>query len=233
MDTESEFRKSQAQMEILEKDELIEKYRAAYDAIPKEAFELDLRVTIRTVQALAAAKPVAPQRLAEIWEMPQEQVQAILEQAVASGRAQVDEQGNLVGAVLSFVPTQHRITLNGNQLYAWCAYDAIYVPGVVGTTARIASEDPISGDPIRLTITPAGVSEIRPESAVVTVVGAETDMRGGPTSPRCSQMLFFTSRESAEKWLPNHPGVAVLTVEEVFEIAKLFQIDPARRLGLV
>lgn len=220
-------------MEKLKKDELIETYRAAHDAIPQEAFELDLRVTIKTMQALAGAKPVSPQRLAEIWEMPLEQVRTILGQAVASGRAQVNDQGNLVGGVLSLVPTHHRITMDGKQLYAWCAYDAIYAPGVVGKTARIDSKDPVTGDTIRLTITPAGVSRVRPEDTVVSVVGAETDMRGGPESPRCSQMLFFASRESAERWLPDHPGVSILTVEEVFEIAELFQIEPARQLGIV
>jgi alkylmercury lyase len=220
-------------MEKLKKDALIETYRAAYDAIPQEAFELDLRVTIRTMQALAEAKPVSPQRLTEIWEMPLEQVRALLRQAVASGRAEVDDQGNLVGGVLSLLPTRHRITIEGKQLFAWCAYDAIYAPGVVGKTAQIVSDDPVTGDTIRLTITPVGVSEVQPKETVVSVVGAETDVRGGPASPRCSQMLFFGARETAERWLQDHPAVSILTVEEVFEIAELFQIEPARRLRIV
>jgi alkylmercury lyase len=220
-------------MEELKKDQLIEIYRAAHDAIPQEAFELDLHVTVKTMQALAEANPVSPQRLAEIWEYPLEQVRVILKQAVTNGRAQVDEQGNLVGGVLSLVPTRHQITLDGNQLYAWCAYDAIYTPRVVGKTARIVSKDPVTGEVIRLTITPDGVPEVRPVDTVVSVVGAETDTRGGPASPRCSQMHFFGSRESAEEWLQDRPGISILTVEEVFEIATLFQIEPARRLGLV
>jgi alkylmercury lyase len=219
-------------MEQLKKDELIEAYREAYDAIPQEALELDLRVTIRTMQALAKGKPVAPDQLAKIWEMPLEQVRSVLAGAVATGQAEVDSQGNLVGGVLSLIPTAHRISMDGKQLYAWCAYDAIYAPGVVGKTARIASQDPVTGDPIRMTITPAGVKDVRPEGSVVSIVGGNTDMRGGPESPRCSQMLFFGSRESAIKWLRGRADVSILTVEEVFEIASQFQIEPARRLGL-
>ncbi|MFQ5922678.1 MAG: organomercurial lyase [Anaerolineales bacterium] len=220
-------------MELLKKDELVEEYREAYEAIPKEALELDLRVTIRTIQALSEGKPVSPKELANIWELPLEQVQMVLDAAVAAGRAEIDDQGNLVGGVLSLNPTAHRISIDGNQVYTWCAYDAIYAPGVVGQTARIESQDPVTRESIRVTITPEGIEDIRPEGTVVSVVGGKTDMRGGPVSPRCSQMLFFGSRETANQWLQGRTDVAVLTVEEVFDLANEFQIEPAKRLGLV
>jgi alkylmercury lyase len=220
-------------MEQRNKEQLIEAYREAFDAIPQEALELDLRVTVKTMQALAEGKPVSPDQLAEIWEMPLEQVRAVLNQAVTAGRAVTDAQGDLVGGVLSLVPTAHRIFVEGEQLYAWCAYDAIYAPGVIGKPARVVSKDPVNGGPVEMTITPEGVENVRPESAVVTVAGPDADMRGGPESPRCSQMLFFGSRDSAERWRQDRAGVSILTVKEVFEIARQFQIEPARRLGLV
>ena len=55
----------------------------------------------------------------------------------------------------------------------------------------------------------------------------------GPESQRCSQMLFFASRNTAETWIKDHPGVAILPVEVVYQMAREFQIEPARRLGLV
>jgi alkylmercury lyase len=220
-------------MEQLKKDEIIAAYRESYDAIPREALALDYRVTIRTMQALAEGKPVSPERLAGIWEMPLNQVEAVLASAVASGRAETDSNGDLVGGVLSLVPTSHRISLDGKQIYAWCAYDAMYAPGVVGKTARIASEDPITGEPIEVTLTPAGVEEVRPEGAVISIVGPETDMRGGSDSPRCSQMRFFASRDSAHRWLRGRADVSILTVEEVFELAVKFHIEPAKELGLI
>lgn len=220
-------------MEQLKVDEIIEAYRKAYETIPKEALDLDLRVTVRTIQALAEGKPVPPRQLASLWEMPLEQVQAVLDGAVTAGRAEVDTNGDLIGGVLSLNPTLHRISIDGEQLYAWCAYDAIYAPGVVGKTAHIDSQDPITGEPIQVTITPSNVAEVRPGGAVVSVVGPDTDMRGGPDSPRCSQMLFFASHDSANKWLQDRTNVSTLTVEEAFEIAWQFQIEPARRLGLI
>lgn len=220
-------------MEELKKRDLIDAYREVYEAVPQEALELDLRVTIQTIQALAEGQPIPPDRLAELWKMPLKQIRSILDQAVTNGRAEVDDQGNLVGAILSLVPTNHQISMNGKQLYAWCAYDAIYAPGVVGKTAEIFSSDPMTGEAIHALITPDGVSEVQPSDAVVSVLGADADMVGGPNSPRCSQMLFFGSRDSAEMWAKDRPGIVILTVEEVFEIARQFQIEPAKRLGLV
>ncbi len=214
-------------------EQLFVDYREAYAAIPQEALELDLRVTIRTMQALAKGKPVSPTQLAAIWEMPVEQVSVILNQANENGRAEIDANGDLVGGVLSLNPTPHEVLIGNEHLYAWCAWDAIYAPGVVGKPAQIISKDPVTGETIKVSMTTTGIETVQPESAVVSVVGTEVDMRGGPESSRCTQMLFFESRESAKQWVQNHKGVFILTLEEAFELAKEFQIKPARRLGLV
>jgi alkylmercury lyase len=220
-------------MQPYTKDELIEQYREAYDAIPQAALELDLTITARTMQALAEGQPVSPAQLADLWEMPLDQVRAILEQANARGRVEIDDRGNLIGAILSLNPTTHQVTIADRRLYAWCAFDALYAPGVVGKPAQIVSVDPVTDETIRVSMTSDGVDNVQPESAVVTVVGAGADMRSGPESARCTQMLFFGSRETAERWQRDHAGVSILTVDEVYEIAEKFQIEPARRLGLV
>jgi hypothetical protein len=42
-------------------------------------------------------------------------------------------------------------------------------------------------------------------------------------------MYFFASRDAAETWARDHSGVAVLTVEQAFELARRHFIEPARR----
>jgi len=214
-------------------ERVIKEYRKAYSAIPQEALELDLRVTVKTIQALAKGHPIPPAELADIWNMSLDQVQVILKQAKKNGRVEINTQGDLVGAVLSLNPTQHQIFMDNQHLYAWCAYDAIYTPGVVGKLARIVSEDPVTGGRIKISLTPNGVETIKPESVVVSVVDPGGDMSAGPESTRCTHMLFFESRESAKQWKQDRTGVSILTVEEVFELAREFQIEPARRLALV
>ena len=90
----------------------------------------------------------------------------------------------------------------------------------------------MTGATIRLRVTPSGVEDYTPATAVVSVVlpgvSCTTD-RTGPTSSVCSQMFFFAARDAGETWVADHPGVAILTVEEAFEFARLRFIEPARR----
>lgn len=220
-------------MQTHSKEKLMASYRKAYAAIPQESLDLDLRVTVKTMQALAEGNPIPPEQLARLWDLPLEQVHIILEQADARGQIQLDGKGNLIGGVLSLVPTRHRIVFDEIALYAWCAFDAIFAPGVIGKTAKIESKDPVTGEPIELTITRSGIGSIRPESAVVSILSGDGDLRGGPDTPRCTQQLFFASRQSAERWLGDQPGVGILGIGEAFEIAMAFQIEPAQRLGLI
>ena len=212
---------------------ITKEYRDVYKSIPQGALELDLRITFKTIQALAEGNPISPAKLAGIWGMPIDIVQTILKQAEEMGRVEINAQGDLVGTVLSLNPTQHQVSMDNKRFYAWCAYDAIYTPGVVGKTALIVSKDPVTGGTIQVSITPDGVENVQPESAVVSVIKPGGDMSAGPESTRCTHMLFFESRETAEQWKQNRVGLYLLTVEEAFQVAKEFQIDPARNLGLI
>jgi len=91
----------------------------------------------------------------------------------------------------------------------------------------------VTGVTIRISINLDEVEAIQPESAVVSVIDPRGDMSAGPESTRCTQMLFFKSRESAEQWKQDRTGISILTVEETFKLVKEFQIEPARRLRLV
>lgn len=214
-------------------DKFREKTRQALEGLPEGAYEAELRLQVVALQLLSKGEPVSPDRLAEAWSMPLEQVNAIFEQASALGTLQLDDSGNMVGTALSLVPSNHKFQIDGKNLYAWCAYDAIYAPGVIGKNAIIDSVDPISNESLRIKVSPEGVTESEPKMIFATVVGMDADARGGAESPRCNQMHFFVSEENASKWAADHPGVAIMTVDQLFDVAKEFQIEPARQMGLL
>ncbi len=58
--------------------------------------ELDFRVTFQAIQLLAEGNPVAPESLAEAWELPLDQVHTILRRGKENGSAELDDQGNLI-----------------------------------------------------------------------------------------------------------------------------------------
>ena len=214
-------------------EEYAEKTRQMLKKLPEGAYEAELRLQVIALQLLSKGEPISPERLAEAWGMPLEQVNAIFEQASALGTLQLDESGNMVGSAISLIPSSHTFQVNGKTLYAWCSYDAIYAPGVIGSDAVIESVDPLTNESIQIKVFPDGVTGTEPAGVVTTVVGMEADSRGGAESPRCNQMHFFASEENARKWAADHPGVIIMTVDQLFDVAKEFQIEPARRMGLL
>jgi alkylmercury lyase len=214
-------------------EKYVDKTRQDLAALPEGAYEAELRLQVIALQLLAKGAPVSPDALAEAWGLPLEHVQAIIEQASALGTLQLDDAGNLVGTAISLVPSRHKFQVGEKTLYAWCAYDAVYTPGVIGESAVIESVDPLSNEPIRLKISSEGVLESEPEGVVATVVGMDADASGGVESPRCSLMQFFVSEENASTWSAGQPGVSVMTVDQLFDLAMEFQIEPARQMGLL
>jgi alkylmercury lyase len=190
--------------------------------VPQEALDFEVRLTALTVRLLAKGQPVSAEQLAESWKLPLDQVHTILNQARGT-KIEVDENGDLIGAGgLSLSPTPHRLILQDKTLYAWCAFDAMFLPGFLGQRLEIESIDPIREDPIKLTITPLGIESYSPKSTMLSIAipGVSCSIeRQGPESEVCGQMHFFSSPDSAQDWLNQHPGSVMLTVEQAYQAA--------------
>jgi alkylmercury lyase len=109
---------------------------------------------------------------------------------------------------LSVTPTHHQLTINGRKLWAWCAPDTLEHPELLGSTAAIESRDPQTGHLVRLTVSPAQIEAVEPESAAVSMRRPETwDATSSIRimTSACHFGFFFASRESGERWLANHP----------------------------
>jgi alkylmercury lyase len=54
-----------------------------------------------------------------------------------------DEQGHVIGFLgLSIRPMPHRLTVTGRTLYAWCAFDTLFLPELLGAAAEVESRCP-------------------------------------------------------------------------------------------
>ena len=180
-----------------------------------------VRSIFRLMRLLLDGKPVSAERFASSAGIPGEEAREIFARLRPWG-AEFDEEGNVVGAGLTLVPTAHRYEVDGHRFYTWCALDAIVFPLVFGHTATIASPDPVSGETIRLTIGPSGVERFEPDSAVVSSRSAgfaTEDVRGSI----CQYGHFFASRDTASAYTALHPGMplAILAPEEAFRIGQL------------
>ncbi len=184
-----------------------------------------LKVVLSLLRLLQHGKRVAPEELAAVTEL---KVGVAVKLAKRLG-AEFDDEGNLVGWGLTLIPTPHKYRANGHDLYAWCAADTISFPSILNHAAVIESPDPISGEIVRLTVTPDGVEGLNPSSAVVSW-SLESDLENIRGS-FCNLTHYFASRETAAEYVSKRPGLVIVSVESVFEAASMLRdMDAFRSL---
>jgi alkylmercury lyase len=201
--------------------------RALREAGIRQSFTPDVSLlTVRLWREIARGVPVSPEQveqLASALDLEQQTVHEVLHKM-----CERDEDGNVVGiAGLSQNQHPHRFTVNGIQLATWCAWDSLFLPVMLQQTAEVASSCPSTGETIRLTITPEGVTSYQPESAVISIVIPQP-RTSGPESVEeiwttfCHHVHFFSSPQAAQEWVDTRDQeVAILTIEEAFELGRL------------
>lgn len=173
---------------------------------------LDPAVLVPLLRLLAGGEPVGLDALAAAAGLPVDEVRRRL---AAVPDTEYDD-GRIVGHGLTLRPTRHRFTVAGTPLYTWCALDTLIFPSILGRPASIESVSPVSGRPIRVSVTDNAVTSVQPATAVVSLVDPD-DLRSIRSS-FCNQVHYFTSPEDAAGWLAEHPEAEVVTVAEAFQL---------------
>ncbi|MDI3313371.1 MAG: organomercurial lyase MerB [Mycobacterium sp.] len=190
--------------------ELIDKLFGTPGAVgAANAWQL-MRVALRL---LAVGEPITGAQLAAAAGVSETD----LERAIAGRDIEYDEQHRIVGWGLTRNPTPHKFSVDGKQLYTWCAPDTLIFPAVIGRTAHIESPCPTTGTIIRLTVDPdAGISGLQPSAAVVSIVAAsQVDLRA-VRATLCRPQHFFVTPDAARDWQSRYPGMTVLPVAEAY-----------------
>ena len=135
---------------------------------------------------------------------------------------EVDQGGNILGWGLTLIPTPHRFRMNGQTFYTWCALDAPTYPALLQVVASVESSCPVSGAPVTLSITPAGVHGLTPPGSVVSLVIPEPGSScNGDRGSFCTQSLFFRSRRDALLWQASSPSAWLLSVTDAYRVGHL------------
>jgi len=146
--------------------------------------------------------------------------------------ADFDADGSLIGSALTLRPTPHKLTVNGRQMFAWCALDTMFIPGLVGKSVEVESACPATGEFIRLTVSPTGIEAVDPAEAVMTVTipgvsaACEPGQAKGREGASCQSMIYFVSRQAAESHLGPGADVAIIDVEAAWHLAYKVWVEP-------
>ncbi len=172
---------------------LADELRAAVPVLDPD----EQRIAVAIYRLLADGAPVTDTRLAEAVALPHEQVARTLGEWPGIYR---DEQGDIIGfwglAQQEFPP--HEFHVDGRRLWGWCSWDTLFLPIVLGRTARIESVDATTGEPVRAVVGPRGVEEVS-DGAVISFLRPDGAFDQDVIASFCHHVLFFASDEAGER----------------------------------
>src|SRR5216684_6637645 len=114
---------------------------------------LEQRLSVDLYRLLVEGQPVPRTALAKRLAIPVDSVNRILDgwPGVFS-----DAERRIVGYWGLSIPaaygSSHTLRMNGQTLSAWCAWDTLFLPQVIGQTAEIESVGPAESGIARLTV---------------------------------------------------------------------------------
>jgi alkylmercury lyase len=133
----------------------------------------------------------------------------------------------------------HKFEVGGRTLWTWCAWDALFIPAILGADALVESADPVSGVPVRLTVTRDRVASVEPRSAVISFLLPDAEefnkSAANVMAKFCHYGFFFTSMETGEYWTAKHPGTFLYAIDDAVEFARRLNARElwARTLGTI
>jgi alkylmercury lyase len=189
-------------------------------------FSLDeQRAAIVLYRELAKGQAVDAVQLAAALRTSLAEVRMLLERDTFKAFVYPDDQGRIVGfGGLSASPMHHRFEVDRRRLSTWCAWDSLFIPEILGRTARVASTDPESGALVRLIVSPNRIESAEPDSAVVSFIRPEASAFSTSAvnvmAKFCHFVFFFASRRSYQRWADKHSETFAFSVDEAFALAK-------------
>lgn len=193
------------------------------------------RLAVRLLRLLAGGQPVPRDRaLDSACELGIDRAQA---QGILDAWTERGDNGDIIGFGLTLNPTPHQMIIGGQRMWAWCGMDTLIFVHVLDTTAVIESSAPASGDVIRLTACPDGITGVDPATAVVTqrVLGpdeADLSTKAAIWGSFCHHNHFFPSPAQAQRWAAGRDDIAIPSLDDGFAAARemagaLLRYEPA------
>ena len=177
------------------------------------------RIAVGLYRLLAKGEAVSPARLAETLNLSERGVRETLSQWPG---VYYEDTGAVIGFWgLALLEMPHRFQVDGRTLYTWCAWDSLFIPEILGKTARVESTDPLTRETISLAVGPEGVKELEPVDTVVSFLAPDGVFDADIIQRFCHFVHFFGSRESGERWTSKHNGTFLFSVDEAYELGRL------------
>jgi alkylmercury lyase len=187
---------------------------------------IDQRIVIATYRVLAHGLPASMDEIGVGADAMPAEVERRLGGWPAVFR---DPEGRVVGfwgLTVNEMPP-HELEVGGVKLWAWCAWDTLFLPARLGAVLEVRSVCPISGETVELRVAPDRVERVVPDSVVVSFLSPERRFDGDVITSFCHFIHFFASQRAGEQWIERHPGTFLLSLVDAVELARLSNLSLA------
>jgi alkylmercury lyase len=200
-------------LSVEEMDKILNLFPESFMQIPLQ----EQRISVSIYRLMLQGEPLASKRIAASLGLLPEVVNQFLENW---GGIEYNDVDSITGCWgLSLSKTKHRFEVDGHDLYTWCAWDALFIPGIISKTAFVTSNCPVTGNPIRLTVSPDGVESVKPADVCVSFIKPEAaGMQQSIVKSFCHYVNFFSSESTGVQWVSANPGTFLLTMNQAFAL---------------
>jgi alkylmercury lyase len=181
--------------------------------------EREQHLVLTLYRLLAAGRPVETSALAECAQIPVDAGRSALERVPG---VYTDDRQRVIGFWgVSIDPMPHRLIVNSQTLYAWCAWDTLFLPELLGATAEVESRCPTTGRRITLTVDRTRVRSQDPAETVLSFLHRDEPFDADTIRTFCHYVHFFANPDAAAAWTVDREGTFTLSLAEGSEIARL------------
>lgn len=185
------------------------------------------RSALTLYRELAKGEPVALEQFAAASGVSLPEAKTQLDRPSLRALTYLDDRGRVLGfGGLAVAPMHHRFNVGGRALWTWCAWDSLFIPQLLSAGAHVESPDPETAEVVQLEVTPAGITSVRPPTAVMSFLAPDASaFRKSATNAMksfCHFVFFFASRESGGVWIAKHPGTFLYSLDQAAVLARRF-----------
>ena len=135
------------------------------------------------------------------------------------------ENGEPTGAYpFTMEPREHKIRINGNEINAMCALDALAVSPMFGMKTQISSVCRVTGDPVFIEQS-GKIIENEKEAGGINfgIAWGAASTCSCCAESLCMEMMFLKDKDTAAKWLEQAPADReTFTLQEAVEFGARF-----------
>lgn len=194
--------------------------------IPPAFAPEETRLLVQVLARVAEGRPVPLEevaRVASTLQMPPDDGIALVRKV-----SELDPQDQVVGIFgLSRKSHPHKFTVDGRMFSTWCAWDTLFLPGLLKRSAEVESVCPTTKRPIRAIVTPEAVAYVDPADAVVSLVIPTPTKKGRESVEEiwmtfCHFVHYFSSAEAASDWFRGRrQDTSLLSVADAHRLGRV------------